>query len=96
MRKVKKRVIVDVETDLDTKISVVSVLFPKDQSLNVKDTATILTSALSMWIKSCENTDMSIKSHELIKDIIDQLNDDYINTKSFEDAKGDITMKIKK
>lgn len=96
MRKVKKRVIVDVETDLDTKISVVSVLFPKDQSLNVKDTATILTSALSMLIKSCENTDMSIKSHELIKDIIDQLNDNYINTKSFEDAKGDITMKIKK
>ena len=96
MRKVKKRVIVDVETDLDTKISVVSVLFPKDQSLNVKDTATILTSALSMLIKSCENTDMGIKSHELIKDIIDQLNDDYINTKSFEDTKGDITMKIKK
>ena len=96
MRKVKKRVIVDVETDLDTKISVVSVLFPKDQSLNVKDAATILTSALSMLIKSCENTDMGIKSHELIKDIIDQLNDDYINTKSFEDTKGDITMKIKK
>lgn len=93
MTKVKKRVIVDVETDLDTKVSVVSVLFPKEKSLNVKDTSVILTSALSMLIKSCENSNIGIKSHELIKDIIEQLNEDYINTKSFEDAKVDIKNK---
>jgi hypothetical protein len=91
---IKTRIIVDLDTDLKTGISVVSLLFPKSQPLTVKESASILTSAVSMLIKSCDNSDMGIKSHDLIKEVVDHLHSEYVNTKSFEDSKANPIMKV--
>ncbi len=93
---IKTTIIVDVDTDLKTGISVVNLLFPKNQPLTVKESATILTSAISMLIRSCDNSDMGIKSHDLIKDVVDHLHSEYTNTESFSDANPSPLMKVKK
>jgi hypothetical protein len=49
-----------------------------------------------MLIRSCDNSDMGIKSHDLIKDVVDHLHSEYTNTESFSDANPSPLMKVKK
>lgn len=93
---IKTTIIVEVDTNLKTGISVVNLLFPKNQPLTVKESTSILTSAISMLIRSCDNSDMGIKSHELIKDVVDHLHSEYTNTESFSDANPSPLMRVKK
>jgi hypothetical protein len=93
---IKTTIIVEVDTNLKTGISVVNLLFPKSQPLTVKESASILTSAISMLIRSCDNSDTGIKSHELIKDVVDHLHIEYTNTESFSDANVSPLMRVKK
>lgn len=96
MDNIKTTIIVDVDTNLKTGVSVINLLFPKNQPLTVKESTSILTGAISMLIRSCDNSDMGIKSHDLIKDVIDHLHSEYINTESFSDANPNPLMKVKK
>lgn len=65
----------------------VTIQFPRHQpSLTVAETAIILASGVSLLIKSCEKTD-GMTDVELMKMVIDYLNDQFVDTTSFSDAK---------
>lgn len=65
--------------------NVVEVGFPKNQELlDVKDTSHILAGAISLLIKSSSKGD-KIKDYELITEIIEHLNMEFINIDSYSD-----------
>lgn len=65
----------------------VTILFPRNQpSLTVTDSAIILASGLSLLIRSCSKTE-GVTDAELMRNVVDFLNEQFINTDSFNDAK---------
>lgn len=78
------RVIVDVEVDNGR--SNISVGYPKNQELlSAKDTSHILASAISLLVKSSSKGD-TFKDHEIIKEVIEHLNSEFVNIDSFSDV----------
>ena len=77
------RVIIDVETVNNR--SNISIGYPNGQELlTVKESSHILAGAISLLIKSSYQGD-KIKDYELIKEVIDHLNSEFVNTDSFSD-----------
>jgi hypothetical protein len=77
------RVIIDVETVNNR--SNISIGYPNGQELlTVKESSHILAGAISLLIKSSSQGD-KIKDYELIKEVIDHLNSEFVNTDSFSD-----------
>jgi hypothetical protein len=93
---IKSSVIVEATIDKETGISIINIGFPPDKPLSVRESAHLLASGISMLIRSCDNGEMGIKSHELIKEVIDHIHSEYVNTESFSDANADPVMKVKK
>lgn len=92
---IKKTVVVDVITDTEIGRSIVNIGFPTDKPLNVRESAHMLAAGISMLIRSCDNNKMGIKSHELMKEVIDHLNNEYISVDSYSDANADPIMGVK-
>jgi hypothetical protein len=64
-----------------------SVSFPKDQiKLSVKENAHILTSAISLLIRTCSTNDTGITESALLREVIKHLEEEFICDKSFNDA----------
>ena len=72
----------------DENVSVI-ITYPKEQrKLSLLEMSQMLTGGISLIIKlagSEENE--SVKDYEIIERVIKQLNEDFISTQSFEDAK---------
>jgi len=77
---------VEVITD-ETGKSIVNVLTPKSQKeLNVRQMVHTLIGGVTLLVKSCENNDLGIKDHELMREIYTHLEDCFISDE-FADAK---------
>jgi hypothetical protein len=65
----------------------VTIGFPRHQpALTVEQTAIILASGIALLIKGCASTD-GMTDVELMESVISYLNEQFIDTKSFSDAK---------
>lgn len=61
--------------------------FPKGQrSLTVQENAHILTSAISLLIRTCSTNDTGISESDLLKEVITHLQDEFVCVKSFNDV----------
>lgn len=66
----------------------VFISYPKEQEpLSLSGMAKVLTSGISLVIKCANNDTEPIKDYEIMESVISQLNDDFISTKSFDNAK---------
>ena len=64
----------------------VQLLFDKNQRLlSVQQCTHILISAVALLVKSCEKADVGIKDHELIEEVMDHLNQEFLSTESHKD-----------
>lgn len=78
------RVIIDVESSEGR--SNISIGYPKNQPLlSVRDTSHILAGAISLLIKTSSKGD-KYKDYELIQEVINHLNSEFVNIDSFSDA----------
>ena len=85
--KIKMSVIVSVEADeiVDKKVNV-SIGLPSDQEdMSVANVTHLLVGGIAMLIKSCGDSDMGIKDHELMEEVLEHLNLEFSSYKSFDD-----------
>jgi hypothetical protein len=76
---------VSVDMEVKDGRSYLSINFPKNQKqITVQETSHILAGAISLLIKSSSQGD-KIKDYELIKEVIDHLNSEFVSTDSFSD-----------
>jgi hypothetical protein len=80
----KARILVTVE-DTGEKFNIEIGLFPNQRELTVRDTVHCLTSAVSLLIKSSGKHELGIEEHELMKEVIDHLNMEFMSNESFSD-----------
>jgi len=76
---------VSVDMEVKDGRSYLSINFPKQQQITVQETSHILAGAISLLIKSSSRGD-KIKDYELIKEVIDHLNSEFVNIDSYSDA----------
>lgn len=83
-----KSLIVGVQiSEIDGDQASVEIIFPKEQgTLPMRESAHILAEGISLIIKTCSKFDMEIKDYELMREIIDHLNEQFASISSFEDA----------
>jgi len=66
----------------------VFVSYPQEQQkLSLSEMSRMLTGGISLIIKLASNNNEGIKDYEIMENVIKQLNEDFISTQSFEDAK---------
>jgi hypothetical protein len=71
----------------DGNVSVL-ITYPKEQrKLSLLEMSQILTGGISLIVKLAGNEDEDIKDYEIMDRVIKQLNEDFISTQSFDDAK---------
>jgi hypothetical protein len=72
----------------DENVSVI-ITYPKEQrKLSLLEMSQMLTGGISLIIKlSGSEENESVKDYEIIERVIKQLNEDFISTQSFDDAK---------
>ena len=72
----------------DENVSVI-ITYPKEQrKLSLLEMSQMLTGGISLVIKLAGGEeDGSVKDYEIIERVIKQLNEDFISTQSFDDAK---------
>lgn len=64
-----------------------SINFPKNQKrLSVQENAHILTSAISLLIRTCSTNDTGITESTLLREVIKHLEEEFICDRSFNDA----------
>lgn len=80
----KKYIAVGYEIDGD-KVNFTINQLPGDEPVDVKTMAQVLCGGLSLLIK-CANQEGKIKDYELMEIVIDILNSEFVNYKSFGDA----------
>jgi len=77
---------VSVDMEVKDGRSYLSINFPKNQQqITVQETSHIFAGAISLLIKSSSRGD-KIKDYELIKEVIDHLNSEFISIDSYSDA----------
>jgi len=59
----------------------------KQQKLSLLEMSQILTGGISLIVKLANNDKEDVKDYEIMERVIKQLNEDFISTQSFEDAK---------
>jgi hypothetical protein len=87
----KSEVRVTVVTDDDGK-TIVNVKTPTNQqSLDTRQMAHVLVGGIALLIKSCNNQDLGIKDHELMKEVTNHLNESFTDD-SYDDAHSDASI----
>lgn len=71
----------------DGNVSVLITYPPEQKKLSLLEMSQILTGGISLIIKLAGNEDEDIKDYEIMDRVIKQLNEDFISTQSFDDAK---------
>jgi hypothetical protein len=67
--------------------SIFNLGFPRNsKKITLVQAAHVLTGAVAMLIKSVDLTKDGLKSHELMKEVVNHLESEFIDTNSFEDA----------
>jgi hypothetical protein len=71
----------------DEQVSVL-ITYPKEQrKLSLLEMSQMLTGGISLIVKLAGNENEDIKDYEIMERVIKQLNEDFISTQSFDDAK---------
>jgi hypothetical protein len=66
----------------------VLITYPEEQQkLSLLEMSQILTGGISLIVKLANNDKEDVKDYEIMERVIKQLNEDFISTQSFEDAK---------
>ena len=66
----------------------VFITYPEEQQkLSLLEMSQILTGGISLIVKLANNDKEDVKDYEIMDRVIKQLNEDFISTQSFEDAK---------
>jgi hypothetical protein len=71
----------------DDKVAVIITYPEEQQKLSLLEMSQILTGGISLIVKLANNDKEDVKDYEIIERVIKQLNEDFISTQSFEDAK---------
>lgn len=71
----------------DGNVSVLITYPEKQQKLSLLEMSQILTGGISLIVKLANNDKEDVKDYEIMERVIKQLNEDFISTQSFEDAK---------
>ena len=71
----------------DGNVSVFITYPEKQQKLSLLEMSQILTGGISLIVKLANNDKEEAKDYEIMERVIKQLNEDFISTQSFEDAK---------
>jgi hypothetical protein len=71
----------------DGNVAVIITYPLEQQKLTLSEMAQILTGGISLIVKLANNDEENIKDYEIIERVVKQLNEDFISTQSFEDAK---------
>jgi len=71
----------------DDKVAVIITYPEEQQKLSLLDMSQILTGGISLIVKLANNDKEDVKDYEIMERVIKQLNEDFISTQSFEDAK---------
>ncbi len=82
-------VLVGVQADWDPKEkrTFVQILFPDvDDVLSPTETVKLLTAGISVLIRSVEDYDSDVKSHELLQMVLDDLKEQYVDPENFVDS----------
>jgi hypothetical protein len=78
---------VQAEWDPKEKRSFVQILFPEVENvLTPKETVKLLTAGISVIIRSVEDYDSGVKSHELLEMVLDDLKEQYVDPENFVDT----------
>ena len=71
----------------DDKVAVIITYPEEQQKLSLLEMSQILTGGISLIVKLANNDKEDVKDYEIMDRVIKQLNEDFISTQSFEDAK---------
>jgi hypothetical protein len=71
----------------DDKVAVIITYPEEQQKLSLLEMSQILTGGISLIVKLANNDKEDVKDYEIMNRVIKQLNEDFISTQSFEDAK---------
>jgi hypothetical protein len=71
----------------DDKVAVIITYPDEQQKLSLLEMSQILTGGISLIVKLANNDKEDVKDYEIMERVIKQLNEDFISTQSFEDAK---------
>jgi hypothetical protein len=71
----------------DDKVAVIITYPEEQQKLSLLEMSQILTGGISLIVKLANNNKEDVKDYEIMERVIKQLNEDFISTQSFEDAK---------
>jgi len=71
----------------DDKVAVIITYPEEQQKLSLLEMSQILTGGISLIVKLSNNDKEDVKDYEIMERVIKQLNEDFISTQSFEDAK---------
>jgi hypothetical protein len=71
----------------DGNVAVIITYPEEQQKLSLLEMSQILTGGISLIVKLANNDKEDVKDYEIMERVIKQLNEDFISTQSFEDAK---------
>ena len=71
----------------DSNVAVIITYPEEQQKLSLLEMSQILTGGISLIVKLANNDKEDVKDYEIMERVIKQLNEDFISTQSFEDAK---------
>ena len=71
----------------DGNVAVIITYPEEQQKLSLLEMSQILTGGISLIVKLANNDKEDVKDYEIMDRVIKQLNEDFISTQSFEDAK---------
>jgi hypothetical protein len=71
----------------DGNVAVIITYPEEQQKLSLLEMSQILTGGISLIVKLANNDKEEVKDYEIMERVIKQLNEDFISTQSFEDAK---------
>ena len=79
---------VTLEPNQETGLMGLLITYPEEQQkLSLLEMSQILTGGISLIVKLANNDKEDVKDYEIMERVIKQLNEDFISTQSFEDAK---------
>jgi hypothetical protein len=80
------KVSLEIAQDGKEYVKLYTIKTPDGKIIPVRVIAYVLTTALSMLIKSCGNVDIGIKDYDLMKSVNDKLQSDFIDPEAFKNA----------
>jgi hypothetical protein len=80
----KHQIVVIANIDKRTDIQIAQV--DSENKLNFREMAHVLVDAISLLVK-LSNEECEMKDYELMKEVVDHINHNFVSTKAFNDAK---------